>query len=488
MENKIDSLKKEPVFRQFYRISQIPHGSGQEQALSNEIIRWARERNIQAECDAIGNVFLKKKRSWEKRPAVLLQAHMDMVCVKRAGSPHDFDRDPIPWVIEGDVLSTGGETSLGADDGIGVALALAMLELDGTDLPDLEVLLTVNEEEDMSGALGFDMSRSEATLMINLDHTNEHEILCGSCGGMRADLHLPVEWRPVPDTWTCCELILSGLAGGHSGDDIHKGRGNAIVLLARLLDEIGRVSPFGVCKLRGGSMRLAIPAEAEAVICFPAERETAVRDAVNAAKSGMARELSGSGADLAVKLRTLDGLEAGRCVESGRLLDALLLSPDGICQMNASIEGMVDTSDNLGEVLLGESSLDLVFEIRSAQLSLRFAVYRKLERLAALLGGNCSWSEAYPSWEYRPGSRAIAQVGEVYREVYGGEPRLLTLHAGLEPGCLIQKKPDLDVVSLGPTLWDLHSPGESLSISSVRRFYVYLQKILITINQKGEDG
>lgn len=487
----LENLMRDPVFRHFYQICRIPHGSGNEQALGRYIVDWARGLGLRAGRDDAGNVFIQKKRPGEGIPTVMLQAHLDMVCVKGAASAHDFARDPIRWVISGDTLSTGGETSLGADDGIGVALAMSMLELDAPHFPNLEVLFTVAEEEDMSGALRFDTGAMEAGQLINLDHTNEHEIMCGSCGGMRADFRLPVERVPVPAGWKLFRLTVSGLVGGHSGEDIHRGRGNANILLARILDKLDGICEFGVCALRGGVMRLAIPTEAEAVICIPPERERSVREGLDEMLPVMRRELSKSGHRLEVRMEACGAGEpaAGGCVAPDRLLSALLLSPDGICQMNESIDGMVDTSDNLGEVYLREDALEIVLEIRSTQDSLRFYVYRKLERLAKLLGATCAFSEEYPGWEYRPASALTALTCDVYREMHGRDPRLLTIHAGLEPGCLIQKKPELDAISIGPNLWDLHSVDESLSISSVRRFYQYLQYILTAIyTRRMRDG
>ena len=476
----LEQLISDPVFCHFYRICRIPHGSGNEQTLAADIVRWARSIGLHAGCDAAGNVFLRKPNPGAAG-TVLLQAHLDMVCVDSAACRHDFQHDPIPWVIDGDTLSTGGKTSLGADDGIGVALAMSMLALDRPDFPNLEALFTVNEEKDMSGALGFDISQSAADLLINLDHTNEHEILCGSCGGMRADFRLPAHREPVPDGWRCLHISVAGLQGGHSGEDIHRGRGNAIVLLARTLDAIRQRGSLGVCALHGGIMRLAIPTEAEAVICIPAESEKAVLDCVAGTTAAMAQELAISGQKLRIEVQNCAAQST--CVAADRILPALMLVPDGICQMNEAMEGMVDTSDNLGVAKLTDDALELTLEIRSAAESLRFFVYRKLEYLARLLGGVCSFGEEYPGWICDYDSPLTRLAGEVHRELYGFEPRLLTIHAGLEPGCLKRSRPALDAIAIGPNLFDLHTVDESLSIRSVKRFYQYLQALLIAISK-----
>lgn len=484
----LEHLLRDPVFRHFYQICRIPHGSGNERALGSYIIAWARGLGLRADFDAAGNVFIQKKRPEPDIPTVMLQAHLDMVCVKRFSSRHDFAKDPISWVISGDTLSTGGETSLGADDGIGVALAMSMLELDTPHFPNLEVLFTTGEEEDMGGALRFDTSIMEATKLINLDHTDEREIVCGSCGGMRVDFHLPVERIPVPDGWELFRLTVSGLAGGHSGDDIHRGRGNANILLTRMLDSIRGICEFGVCGMRGGTMRLAIPTEAEAVVCLPPACAPSVRESLDDLLTNFRHEMSKSGHRIEIRMEPWDAAVSG-FVAPEPLLAALTLCPDGIYQMNESIDAMVDTSDNLGEIRLRENSLDLVLEIRSAQDSLRFFIYRKVERLARLLGAVCEYSEEYPGWEYDPSSALTALACDVYREMHGRDLRRLTLHAGLEPGCLLRARPELDAISIGPNLWNLHSVDESLSISSVRRFYQYLQYILTAIyTRRDRDG
>ena len=429
----------------------------------------------------MGNVFIRKPCAADA-PTVLLQAHLDMVCVDTSATRHDFKHDPIPWSVTDDTLSTGGKTSLGADDGIGVALAMSMLELDRDDFPNLEALFTVREEADMGGALGFDPGLSDASLLINLDHTDEHEIMCGSCGGMRADFRLPVTREIGPDGWRCFRLAVSGLLGGHSGEDINRGRGNAISLLSRLLDAISQLCPLGVCALRGGIMRLAIPTEAESVICIPPEYEAAVRSAVESLGDQMRKELVCSGARLKISFAPVERAES--CVKAQTLLPALLLCPDGICTMNEALAGMVDSSDNLGEAYLREDALALVLEIRAATDSQRFYIFRKLETLARLLGGTCSCSEAYPGWTCSLSSPLTRLASHVHRDLYGSDPRLTTIHAGLEPGCLLASNPDLDAISIGPNLRNLHTVEERLSISSVRRFYEYLQHILTAIRQR----
>ena len=240
MGNKFDNVKEHKVFEHFYNINQIPRGSFHEEAISNYLVAWAKERGFYVYQDQLKNVLIRKPASKgsEHKKGIVLQAHIDMVCEKTPASTHDFLNDPIPWVVEGDWLTTGRETTLGADDGIGVALAMALLEDDTLEHPVLEALFTVAEEEDLSGAIEFDTSLLQSSYLINLDNSQESEILCGSCGGEAIELTIPLTWNEIPEGWSAFELSLTGLKGGHSGEDIHRGHGNANEMLARLLMEL----------------------------------------------------------------------------------------------------------------------------------------------------------------------------------------------------------------------------------------------------------
>lgn len=476
----LQDLLQERVFLHFYQICRIPHGSGNEKALSDYICAWAKELGLEASQDEAHNVLIRKDAfpGYETAPTVMLQAHLDMVCEKCPGIDHDFKSDPIQWVIGEDTISTGGRTTLGADDGIGVALAMAVLEDDSLPHPPLEVLFTTMEEEDLSGAERFDAAGMCASLLINLDHVNEKEIICGSCGGMQTDLHIPVESGPVPPGWTPYLLSVSGLKGGHSGDDIHRGRGNANILLARLLmavEEFCRLGP-----IKGGSFRLAIPREAEAVIWLDPARLRQVRDRLSHLEASFRAELPFTSDHVKVSLIPTDA--PTWCVDPGSVLTALTLVPDGIHQMNEVFTGLVDTSDNLGEVYLDSRELRLVLEIRSARESLRTYLFQRMERLAALLGGKCHQSNAYPGWEFHPDSPLRILAGQVYEDFFGQAPSFLTVHAGLEVGHFFASKPGISAVAIGPDCWDFHSPSETVRISSVRRVYGYLCQLLSAIH------
>ena len=482
MEAQQEQLCQDRVFTHFYQICQIPHGSGNEKALSDHIYSWALQLGLEAKQDSWNNVFIRKKASpgFENAPGVMLQAHLDMVCEKADGIAHDFAKDSIEWVIDGDKLSTGGKTTLGADDGIGVALAMALLEDDTLQHPLIEALFTTMEEEDLSGAEHFDIGSAKSSYLINLDHVNEKEILCGSCGGMQVDIHIPVIAKPIPKEWESYRLTVSGLRGGHSGEDIHRGRGSANTLINRILMELEGCCRFLLGPIRGGSFRLAIPRDAEAIVWFHPEQLHTVLSEIEKLQQSIREELAETADGV------MFGLEPAQAEPWGvvppKVLDAIALCPDGIYQMNELLTGLVDTSDNLGEVYLDQNELHLVIEIRAAHDSSRTYLFQCMTRLANILGGTCQCSNTYPSWEFQAKSSLRELCSKVYREQYGEDPKLLTVHAGLEVGYFCAGKPGMDAVSLGPDCWDFHSPSETLRISSVKRVYRYLSHVLAAIH------
>lgn len=473
-----EDLLKERVFFHFHQICRIPHPSGGEKELSDYILNWASEQGLEARQDQVNNVFIRKPASagYESAPSVMLQAHLDMVCEKNEGSSHDFTKDPISWVIDGDILSTGGSTTLGADDGIGVAYAMAVLEDKNLSHPELEVLFTVSEESDFAGASGFDMSWMKAGLLINLDHACDHEILCGSCGGMDAQICLPIHPAPLPEGFITCSVVISGLKGGHSGEDIHRGHGNANSLLGRFLAEAQKRFTYGVSSVKGGSYRLAIPREAKAQLSLAAADFEGLEALTKELEETFREELQETSDSLTLTVEKAP--TAKTQVSPDPLITLLLLAPDGICQMNEVLTGLVDTSDNLGELHMDDKEFRMVFEIRSAQDSLKYYIYEKIRRLASLVGAECSTQVEYASWHFRAKSQLRDHAVRVYRELFDSEPSVLTVHAGLEVGCFFEGKPGLDAIALGPDCWNFHSPSEMVSIPSVRKSYHFICKVL----------
>lgn len=510
-------LEENRVFYHFAKLCQIPHPSFKEKRLSDYLLGWATERGLYAAQDVYNNVFIKKSGTpgYEDAPAVMIQAHIDMVCEKTPETDHDFDTDPIRIRLDGDLLSTGGRTTLGADDGIGVAYAMAILEADDIPHPPLEVLFTTAEEEDLSGAQNVDASSFQARLLINIDNAVEHELLSGSCGGIGVEVTLPAGLGPVPYDCPAYRVSVSGLPGGHSGEDIHRGHGNANILLGRFLYACEEEFPVRIGELAGGSFRLAIPREAQALLYIPAEKEERFLEIAEQKKKEFFREYEAVAPDFTVSVLKVesraalaeDGSQTSLSGESSqtavpgtasraaqpetdrraalpeaakKLIQALYLSPNGISDMNNAVAGVVESSDNLGELRYDRESgqFILVYEIRASFESTREYLYEKLQILAKLLGGTCRGFADYPSWSFNPHSMLREKAAAVYEREFGEKMHVKAVHAGLECGCLMPKMPGLDAISIGPDAWGLHSPQERLSVSSTDRMYRFIKELL----------
>ena len=481
----LEQLLQHPVFHHFGELCRIPHPSFQEKAISAAVCSWARRKGFETWQDEWNNVFIRKPASpgYEDRPAVMLQAHLDMVCQKAKGIEHDFAKNPIHLELAGDILSTGGRTTLGADDGIGVALAMALLEDDRMAHPELEALFTTAEEEDMSGAQNVDASDFHARYLVNIDNAVERHSVTGSCGGFGVKFHLPVTWEAVPGQALFYHLKVEGLQGGHSGEDIHRGRGNANIFLIRMLLGARKKTPLHLASLHGGTFRLAIPRDAEAVVMVPAARKNEFLAAVDQMAEALQAEYKAVAANLKITVEETAGPDTGLVTAqdvTDRFIEGMALSPDGISEMNAVIPTVVQSSDNLGEIRLEpeENRLVAIYEIRTSFRSKADYIWDKIHLLARLAGGTCEKFAAYPGWPDHPDSKLTFQVKQVYQELFGESMEAAPIHSGLECGCLMEKRPELEAISLGPNCWDLHSPQERLSVRSTLRMYEFLKALL----------
>lgn len=481
----LEQLLQHPVFHHFGELCRIPHPSFQEKAISTAVCSWARRKGFETWQDDWNNVFIRKPASpgYEDRPAVMLQAHLDMVCQKAKGIEHDFAKNPIHLELAGDILSTGGRTTLGADDGIGVALAMALLEDDRLAHPELEALFTTAEEEDMSGAQNVDASDFHARYLVNIDNAVERHSVTGSCGGFGVKFHLPVTWEAVPGQALFYHLKVEGLQGGHSGEDIHRGRGNANIFLIRMLLGARKKTPLHLASLHGGTFRLAIPRDAEAVVMVPTARKNEFLAAVDQMAEALQAEYKAVAANLKITVEETAGPDTGLVTSqdvTDRFIEGMALSPDGISEMNAAIPTVVQSSDNLGEIRLEpeENRLVAIYEIRTSFRSKADYIWDKIHLLARLAGGTCEKFAAYPGWPDHPDSKLTFQVKQVYQELFGESMEATPIHSGLECGCLMEKRPELEAISLGPNCWDLHSPQERLSVRSTLRMYEFLKALL----------
>ena len=427
----LSDLEPREVFAWFERLCAIPHGSHHTKAISDYLVAFARERNLAYRQDAANNVVIRKAASagYENAPVVMLQGHIDMVCEKDA----DCGKD---------------------------------METEGLDLGPLECVFTADEEVGMIGARALDASDLKAKYLINIDSEEEGVLTVSCAGACRTLCTLPV--TRVPFDGETLRVRISGLAGGHSGEEIHKGRANANLLLGRALDEMSRAGALRLIRVSGGAKDNAIPREAEAVV--RTGDAAALRGAVEALAAALRAEYHAADGHITVTVtETDDGLTPMDAASTERAITLLLCAPNGVVEMSMDVPGLVQTSLNLGRLTSDEASLRASFMIRSSINSQKNAVASRLARLAEALGGQTELDSDYSAWPYRPESPLRDRVAEVFYEQYGEKPRIAALHAGLECGILSGKLPELDCISLGPDLTDIHTPRERLHIASTER-------------------
>lgn len=481
--SKLDGLKPEKVFHFFEEITRIPHGSYNLEMIRNYLIRFAEERGIEYITDDHGNVVYKKPATagYEDQPGIVLQGHMDMVAVCEDGYGIDMKTMPLDVFAENGLVGAR-HTSLGGDNGIAVAMALAILDSDDISHPDLEIIITANEETGMEGASGFDISCIKGRRLLNLDSEDEGIFTVGCAGGARVVCYLPAD-NAVPQGDDICtiEVRISGLLGGHSGQMIHLGRGNASKLMGRILSSASPASPSAVINsITGGVADNAIATDCVANISLPkqdlngfTEAILAEADKVKAEYSvkdpGFTLTVSGDAAgaqDIAISLKY-----------ASAFINAL---PYGVIAMSSEAEGLVETSLNLGILKIDDNRIHAEFAVRSSINSARDALVKRLIDLTEGFGGTNKVTGVYPGWKYLSDSPLRDKMIRVFREMYGKDPKIEAIHAGLECGWFASKADDFDIVSIGPDMQDIHSVNERLSISSTESVYSYLLALLAT--------
>ncbi|MCL2644760.1 MAG: aminoacyl-histidine dipeptidase [Betaproteobacteria bacterium] len=488
MSEDLSSLQPAAVWRHFFNLCHIPRASGDEAAVREALSEWASKRGLCARSDGRGNLILSKPATpgYENRPGVVLQGHLDMVCQKHGGSTHDFRRDPIrPVLRDGWVSATG--TTLGADNGVGVALALAVLEADDLEHPALEVLLTVEEESGMHGAMALERNAVQGRLLINLDTEEWGKLYIGCAGSadVIVDSFLATEAAPVG--LQAVSLRLSGLLGGHSGIDIHRGRGNAIKLLARFLYELAEKGfAFRLMSMAGGTAHNAIAREAEAVLWVEdvsillAQAEdfiVGLRSLLNGDESGVRFDLEFVSTQCAGDVLTTDAAH--------RILTLLYGLPYGVRHMSDQMPDVVETSNNIGELRLENGRLHINMMVRSLdEYGIRTLSDEIVSRFSASGLDGIRVEGAGPVWHPNPGSKLLALAQEVFRQTFDSEAAVLTIHAGLECGSFYWLWPDMDMISFGPTIRGAHAPNEQVETVSVERAWQLLAGILAAIPER----
>lgn len=474
----LGELEPKPVFRFFEEICGIPHGSGNVEKLSDYLVAFARERGLACRQDEMKNVIISKEATsgYEEQEGIILQGHMDMVAVKKPDSDIDMRADALRTAVEGDYIYAE-DTSLGGDDGIAIAYALAILDADDLPHPHLDVVVTVDEEVGMDGAKALDLSDVKGTRLLNLDSEDEGYFLAGCAGGASVKHVLPVTREEKEGTLYTCRIC--GLLGGHSGGEIHRERGNANSLAGRLLETVSSVTDIGICGLFGGLADNAIPREAT-VRFIVSGKEEELDEAVKAFEKTLQAELSTKDPGVRIEM-TKESAVSMSCLDkqSGeRAEKLLLLMPNGVQAMSADMHGLVQTSLNNGMMTLSEKELTVITSVRSSVASEKEALIRKISALTELLGGLVSVTGDYPGWTYKKESPFRELCVRVYEEMYGKAPKIQAIHAGVECGILLEKRPDLDCISLGPDMKNIHTTEERLCISSAKRVYEYVCGVL----------
>lgn len=474
------TLSPQPVWRHFQTICATPHRSKNEAQLRQTLQHWAQARGLQTLTDAAGNLLIRKPASAgnENAPGVILQGHLDMVCQQHEGSAHDFERDAISATLK-DGWLVAENTTLGADNGVGVALALAVLEADDLAHPPLEVLLTVDEEAGMGGARGLAPDLLRGRRLINLDTEEWGQLYVGCAGGIDVDVSYAVACEPAPAGWRAAQINVSGLCGGHSGVDIHRGRGNAIKLLVRALRELP-ASGWRLCHLAGGNVRNALPRAAAATIAVAPDCLTAVEASIAASAATLTRELAGVETRFALRLSAASTPAAPVMKEPDQraLLAALNAAPHGVKAMSQALPGVVETSNSLGVLAMADNVVRANFLVRSLTDSAALALAREIADLFALIGADCAIGDGYPGWRPTSASPLLALTQRVYAREFGAEATLQVIHAGLECGIVGATYPELDMISFGPTIEGAHAPGERVEVASVDRCWQLLSALL----------
>lgn len=475
-ERILAGLKPEKVFEYFENISAIPRGSGNTEQISAYCADLAERKGLKYIKDELGNVVIFKPASkgMEGSEPVIIQGHLDMVCVKVHGSTHDFKKDGLKLIVEDDIVRADG-TTLGGDDGIAVAMALALIDSDDLKHPALEVVLTVDEEVGMDGAVGIDTSVLSGRRMINIDSEAEGYLWASCAGGKRVDILLPS--KMIPNTAPTYKIVIDGLHGGHSGEEIHHGYANSSNLMGELLAEMLKVGSFNVATIAGGTMDNAITRESACRICTGDIAPLAA--CAERFLADTKKKYAGVDGGICITVKEVD--KVGECFDSDSTaaLAGLLSSfPSGVVKMSSEIEGLVQTSLNLGILRRKGDCTEFGFAVRSNKNNERDELCERIINIGKEYGATATTHGEYPAWEFKKTSTMRDTMVEVFRELFDKELVVTAVHAGLECAVFSGKMKDLDCVSIGPDMNGIHSPEERLSISSTERTWNFLVKTL----------
>jgi dipeptidase D len=487
--NPFNQLKPASIWNYFNEILQIPRPSKKEEKIIEYLIDFAKNRKLHYQQDKTGNIIIRKPASKgsEDLPGVILQSHIDMVCEKNADVQHDFNIDPIDAYIDGDWVKARG-TTLGADDGIGIAAQLAILDSQEIQHSALECLFTVDEETGLTGAFGLEKGLLKHKLLINLDSEDEGEIFMGCAGGVDTLITMTSKSRHVPKKSVALKLSVSGLKGGHSGDDIYLQPGNSVKIINRILWTIDKEIRVSVSKLEGGHLRNAIPREAYAIVTIKEKNQEYFKDLFHKTGEHIQDELKHVAPDLKLEIEPVTEMppEVMSKKSQKRLLNSIYACPHGVIRWSDEVKGLVETSTNLASVKMSnEDQIDIVTSQRSSIESQKQNIASMVRSTFELAGGDVWHTDGYPGWAPNTESKLLNLAKELYEQKFGYAPEVKAIHAGLECGLFLSKYPGLDMISIGPTIKGAHSPDERLNIETVQKFWDHLILVLENIKKAG---
>ena len=477
---EVKDLHPQIVFRIFDEITKVPRPSKKEEKIRQYLLDFAANHGIEAKTDKVGNVVMYKPATpgHESAPTIILQGHMDMVCESNDKS-FDFNSNPIKTIIDGEWIHADG-TTLGADNGIGVAASLAALIDDTLVHGPIEVLVTVDEETGMTGAFNLGKGLLKGKILLNLDSEDDAEVFVGCAGGVDTQAVFNYKRSFAPTDFHYFKIDVSNGLGGHSGGDIHLGRANANKILARFIWDLSNEHEVVISEFDGGNLRNAIPRAAHAIVGVHTSKKEEVRIALNKYSAVIANEYAGVEPTLTIELESIEKPEY--CIDSAtslNLIRALYCAPHGVISMSRDLEGLVETSTNLASVKMADDNKIVVCTSqRSSVESRKWDIANQVEAVFALAGAEVTHGDGYPGWQPNMNSPIMKIACDAYEELYGTRPAIKAIHAGLECGLFKSVNPELDMVSFGPTLRDVHSPSERMHIPAVDRFWNQLRRIL----------
>jgi len=480
LSSVIEGLNPKKLWEQFYNVSQIPRGSGNEEAVGEYIISVAKKNNLEYKKDEFGNIVVMQPATpgYENKPTVIIQGHTDMVCEKNNDTVHDFEKDPIKLIRDGDWIKADG-TTLGADNAIGFCMGLAIMDDDSIEHPSLEHLFTVDEETGLTGAENISPGFVKGKIMLNIDSEEEGALYIGCAGGKHAILRRNIEWENVPVGMKAVKVKIGGLSGGHSGLNIDMGLGNSIKLISRFLVNVKKKMEYKLAAIDAGNKHNAIPREADAVILFSANDEKTLKDLVKKYDAIYKDELQFVDKGVFIAIEDANNTDKvysdDFCTD---VLNVLYSMPHGVQAMSHAVEGLVETSTNMAIVETKNDIVEMLTSQRSSVASSILDIADKVKAVGELAGFEVEQGGGYPAWQPNPDSPILKLAIETYKEKAGKEPEVKAIHAGLECGLIGEKFPGMDMLSFGPTIEGAHSPVERVKIDDVEKIWNFLLDLL----------